>query len=90
MFMASSVEYLGHLVNVEGFHLLPEKVRAIQDAPELTKVSELKSVFELLSYYSRFCLVYLQYLAPCMVYLSVTSNCTGVKAKRQHFLKLNN
>ncbi len=54
VFMASSVEYLGHLVDAEGLHPLPEKVRVIQDASDPTNVSELKSFVGLLSYYSRF------------------------------------
>ena len=32
-FMASSVEYLGYKINAEGLHPLPEKVRAIEKAP---------------------------------------------------------
>ena len=54
VFMAASVEYLGHVVDAEGLHPLPEKVRAIQDAPDPRNVGELKSFLGLLSYYSRF------------------------------------
>ena len=49
VFMAASVGYLGHVVDAEGLHPLPEKVQAIQDAPDPRNVGELG----LLSYYSR-------------------------------------
>ena len=34
IFLAPSVEYLGHIIDKDGLHPAPEKVRAIQDAPE--------------------------------------------------------
>ena len=43
VFLTSSVEYLGHVIDRDGLHPLREKVRAIQEAPEPTNVSELKS-----------------------------------------------
>ncbi len=53
MFLATSVDYLGVKVDVKGIHPLPEKVRAIKEAPTLWNVVELKSFLGLLSYYSR-------------------------------------
>ena len=43
VFLTPSVEYLGHVIDREGLHPSREKVRAIQEAPEPTNVSELKS-----------------------------------------------
>ena len=54
VFLAESVDYLGFKVDAEGVHPLPEKVRAIEEAPTPRNVSELKSFLGLLSYYSRF------------------------------------
>ena len=46
--------YLGHKIDAEGLHPLPDKVKAIQDAPSPTNVQELKAYLGLLTYYSRF------------------------------------
>ena len=53
-FFVPSVTYLGHKIDAEGPHPLPDKVTAIQDAPSPTNVQELKAYFGLLTYYSRF------------------------------------
>ena len=53
-FLEPSVTYLGHLIDAEGLHPVPEKIKAIQDAPEPTDVSQLKSYLGLLSYYRKF------------------------------------
>ena len=34
MFLAPSVVYLGHVIDSQGLHPTPEKVRAIQEAPQ--------------------------------------------------------
>ena len=54
VFMAPSLVYLGHKIDVEGLHPVPEKVKAIREAPTPKNVSELKSHLGLLSYYSKF------------------------------------
>ena len=51
IFMAQSVVYLGHKIDTEGLHPVPDKVRTVQEAPEPRNVSELKSYIGLLSYY---------------------------------------
>ena len=53
-FMAPFVEFLGHLVDDKGIHPLTEKVRAIQQAPTPTNLTELKSYLGLISYYRKF------------------------------------
>ena len=50
--MAQSVVYLGHKIEAEGLHPLPEKVRAVYEVPEPRNVPELKSYIGLLLYYS--------------------------------------
>ena len=56
VFAASSIEYLGHMIDAEGLRPSEEKVRAIRDAPEpqLQSVSQLKSFLGILNYYSKF------------------------------------
>lgn len=34
VFLAPSVEHLGHIIDKDGLHPAPAKVRAIQEAPE--------------------------------------------------------
>ena len=53
-FMKPSVTYLGHRIDKEGLHPLPDKVEAIHNAPTPKSVHELKSYLGLLSYYGKF------------------------------------
>ena len=48
------VEYLGHIIDKDGLYPVPEKVRAITDAPAPSNVSELRSYLGMLQYYARF------------------------------------
>ena len=53
-FLKDRVEYLGHIIDKDGLHPVPEKVRAITDAPAPSNVSELRSYLGMLQYYVRF------------------------------------
>ena len=53
-FAVPFVEYLGHTIDKNGLHPSPNKLRAIQDAPEPTNLSELRSFIGLLNYYNKF------------------------------------
>ena len=53
-FMQDSVEYLGHMISSEGIQAIPEKVKAIVDAPHPKNVTELRSFLGLLNYYGKF------------------------------------
>ena len=48
-FMQISVKYLGHVMDAHGLHPMPNKVQAIQDAPQPESVLQLKSYLGLLS-----------------------------------------
>ena len=52
--MQTSVKYLGHVMDAHGLHPMPDKVQAIQNAPQPENVSQLKSYLGLLSYYRKF------------------------------------
>ena len=53
-FCVSEVEYLGHIISAEGLKPSPNKIKAIVDAPQPTKLSELKSFLGLINYYAKF------------------------------------
>ena len=63
-FLVSSVTYLGYRIDSQGLHPVPEKVHAIQNAPEPHNQSSLNSYLGLLSYYSLFLPNLLNTLAP--------------------------
>ena len=60
---------LSYVIDAEGLHPMPEKVKAVQNAPSPTNVSELKSYLGLLSYYSKFLPNLSTVLAPLYVLL---------------------
>ena len=53
-FMKPVLEYVGHRVDAEGFHLVEAKVKAIQVTPAPTNPSELKSFLGMLNLYGKF------------------------------------
>ena len=53
-FLQPSIEYLGHIIDKDGLHPTEEKVRAIKEAPKPRNISELRSFFGIINYYSRF------------------------------------
>lgn len=53
-FTLKEVEYLGHIVDVQGLHPVEKKVKAIMEAPTSTNVTELKAYLSLLNYYNKF------------------------------------
>ena len=53
-FFQDAVEYLGHVVDKEGLYATLEKLKAIQEAPAPTNISELTSFLGLINYYGRF------------------------------------
>ena len=53
-FMRNSVTYLGHVIDSEGIHATPDKIKAIVEAPIPTNVQQLRSFLGLLNYYRKF------------------------------------
>ena len=53
-FMVPSVSYLGHQIDEDGLHPLPDKVQAVVEAPSPKSVQELKAYLGLLTYYCKF------------------------------------
>jgi len=54
LFMQSSVEFLGHLIDVDGLHPTQEKLRAVLQAPAPRNSKELRSFLGLIHYYGSF------------------------------------
>lgn len=72
-FQAESVTYLGHQISAQGLFPVPEKVRAINDAPKPGNVSELKSFLGMVTYYGKFLPDLSTVLAP--LYQLLQHNC---------------
>ena len=53
-FLVPSVTYLGYRIDSEGLHPTDEKLKAVQQVPAPTGVTELKAYLGLLIYYGRF------------------------------------
>jgi len=89
-FMVPSVTYLGYIVDSEGLHPTPEKIRAITEAPSPRNVTELKSYLGLLSYYSRFLPNISTILAPLYQLLRHDAPGIGKPSNKQLFWSPNN
>lgn len=48
------ITYLGHIIDKNGLHKDPEKIRAIADCPQPKNVSEVKAYIGMINYYARF------------------------------------
>ena len=44
--MAPSVVYLGYRIDAQGLHPMPDKVKAVMDAPQPTIITELRSILD--------------------------------------------
>ncbi|GBP89666.1 Uncharacterized protein K02A2.6 [Eumeta japonica] len=54
VFFQKSIEYLGFVIDKDGLHTSPEKVKAIKEAEPPKNVSQLKSFLGLVNYYRSF------------------------------------
>ena len=62
--MQSEVEFLGHIVNEQGIHTDPAKVKAVQEVPSPTSIGELRSFLGFTGYYRKFIAEYAEVAAP--------------------------
>lgn len=53
-FFQEQVKYLGFIIDKDGVHTSAEKVKAINNCPDPTNVTELKSLLGLINYYGKF------------------------------------
>ena len=52
--MKESVQYLGCVVDAQGLHAAPDKIRAITDAPSPKNQQQLRAFLGLVNYYGKF------------------------------------
>ena len=64
-FMVPSVSYLGHHIDQDGLHPLPDKVRAVVEAPQPRSVQELRAYLGLLTTMASFFLMFPQCSHHC-------------------------
>ena len=53
-FLVSSISYLGHTIDSEGLHPLPDKIKAITNTSVPKSITELKAFLGLMNYYGKF------------------------------------
>ena len=53
-FMKERIEYLGHIIDLEGVRPTEEKVRAVREAPIPNNIPQLRSFLGIINYYHKF------------------------------------
>ena len=79
-----SVSFLGHRIDADGVHPLPDKVDAIKNAPTPQNVRQLKSYLGLLSYYSKYLPNLSSVLAPLYHFYVRTLSGDGQRLSLKH------
>ena len=54
LLLMSCVEYLGHQVDASRIHTMPDKIKAVVNAPHPKNVNELRLSLGLVNYYGKF------------------------------------
>ena len=85
-FLVPSVTYLGYRIDSEGLHPTDEKLKAVQQAPAPTSVTELKAYLGLLTYYGRFLPTSHQYWHHFTHYYTKMLHGDGQLLNRSHLL----
>jgi hypothetical protein len=63
-FLMPSVAYLGHVMDAQGLHPDPNKIKALKEAPTPSNVTELRAFVGLLTFYIKFIPRHANLLAP--------------------------
>ena len=58
------MEYLGHVISVEGLHQSPKKVQAITEMPKPQDITQLRAFLGMVQYYAKFLPDSASYVAP--------------------------
>ena len=87
-FLMPEVEYLGHRICQEGLQPTESKVRAVADAPEPKRVSELRSFLGLVNYYGKFLPNLATIAAPLYTLLKKNARWMWGKAQREAFKRV--
>ena len=84
-FMVSSVKYPGHIIDANGLHPAPDKLKAVKNARKPQNVTELKAYLGVLTYYSSFYPIWLQLYYHFINYCVTILNGNGPLQKQKHF-----
>ena len=63
-FAKDSVEYLGHIISSEGIHMVPDKVKSVQEWPVPESVTDVRQYLGLAGFYRKFIKSYAKITAP--------------------------
>ena len=86
VFMANSVEFLGHRIDAEGLHPLESKIEAMVKVPQPKNVAELKSFLGMVNYYAKFLPNLSTTISPLYTLLKKNSRWQWSKECSQAFL----
>lgn len=84
-FFRESVIYLGHKVSADGIYPTSAKIKAIQDAPEPTNLTELRAYLGLLNFYGKFLADLATVAAPLYALLKKDQKWCWTKECKQAF-----
>ena len=87
VFVASTVEFLGHQVSAKGLRSLPSKVSAIQNYPVPTSIKELQAFIGMVNFYHQFIPMAATHMAP--LYQDLTGKPTNFLWKADQQLAFN-
>lgn len=79
------VEFLGHVVDADGLHMMDDKVKAMTEWPSPTTVPELQSFLGTVGYYRKFVRMFSEVAAPLTQLLQKGQAFTWAKEQQQAF-----
>lgn len=81
----TSVEFLGHIIDREGVHMMTDKVKAIKDWPIPKSIEDIRSFLGTIGYYRRFIRMFSEIAQPISSLLSKGTTYTWGKEQQQAF-----
>lgn len=83
-----SVEFLGHIIDAQGLHMMADKVKAVLDWPPLTSIDDVRSFLGFVGYYRRFVRMFSDLAAPLTAMLQNGAKFEWNDAQRTAFERL--
>ena len=84
-FFVDRVEFLGHLIDTDGVHMMHDKVKAITEWPKLTSVADVQSFLGTVGYYRKFVRMFSEIAAPLTQLLQKDAPFVWGPAQQQAF-----
>lgn len=82
------VEFLGHLIDADGVHMMEDKVKGITEWPVLKSVDDVRSFLGTVGYYRKFIHMFSETAAPLTALLQKETPFTWTHTQQQAFEKL--